>query len=92
MSIYLDWEFSRAELTSSRHAVLSVIAALISETDSRPVSFFRLSMKGEVSSSTVCVPSCRLPQHNFGCFFLRMAHVLSHFVIIVTLCNTCRTL
>ena len=43
--IYLGRKFSCAELTSSRHVAFSIIAVLISETDSRPVSFFRLSMK-----------------------------------------------
>ena len=45
LSIYPGRKISQAELTNSRHVVLSIIAVLISKTDSRPVSFFRLSMK-----------------------------------------------
>ena len=60
-SIYLGQKFSPAKWTCSRHVALSIIAVLISEIDSRPV-LLQVVNEGKVSSSTVCDPSCWLPQ------------------------------
>ena len=62
LGVYL----SRPGILPSRvDKFLSIIALLISELDSRPVSFFRLSMKVKY-----LLPRFVVPQHNFGCLFL----------------------